>query len=443
MLENISIYAIVGSYLASFTKLYLMLSLDGMQNIFRNKKFWIAVLLSGLYIYLSFILTDNVIKVVLEFITTIILSMYVLDSDKKIISNVIINCFIVWVGMLLIEVLFYTIIFLFLTKFIDINSITFSDNEIFKFISNNLLFFTLALCFINSKFRKVCHKLTHSYSTHSSNYIFVVIFASVVTFSIAVYLCLFNYDIVIILLTLFVMIVIYTIVVIVTIKEFNQKNKIQAEYDILLINLSEYENLLDIQRISNHENKNQLLAIKGMITKKDENVSEYIDSIIYTQYKDNEALMMKTNRIPLGGLRGLIYYKILTMKDKNINVNLDIDRGLRNMNSNIIPVNINQELCKIVGVFLDNAIQAVETLNEKRINILLSYDEKLIIKISNNYSGNIDLDKIDNKGYTTKGRNHGYGLSLVKNILKRNSNFINEREFNGKMFSQIIKLKII
>ena len=97
------------------------------------------------------------------------------------------------------------------------------------------------------------------------NYIFIIIILSVLLFSISVYICLLNYNIGIILGTLFIMITIYTIIVISTINEFYQKNRIQSEYDILLKNLNEYENLLDLQRVSNHENKNQLLVIKGMI----------------------------------------------------------------------------------------------------------------------------------------------------------------------------------
>ena len=239
------------------------------------------------------------------------------------------------------------------------------------------------------------------------------------------------------------MITVYTVIVISTINEFNQKNKIQSEYDILLKNLNEYENLLDLQRVTKHENKNQLLVIKGMVDKGESNTSEYINSIIDTQYKDNDAIIYKTNRIPSGGLRGLIYYKILTMKEKKINSNLDVDRSLNELDFDNIPIKTNQELCKIVGVFLDNAIQAVSELKKKEIDIYLKYEnDELYIKVSNNYSGVIELDKIDNSGYTTKGKGHGYGLSLVKSIIRENDCFKNDREIHGKMFSQLIRLKI-
>ena len=270
-----------------------------------------------------------------------------------------------------------------------------------------------------------------------------IIALSVLLFSVLFYFCYFNINRILMLVIVFITVIIYTVIVFGIIKEYEKNLKIQSEYDILLKNLNEYENLLDLQRVTNHENKNQLLVIKGMIDKGESNTSEYINSIIDTQYKDNDAIIYKTNRIPSGGLRGLIYYKILTMKEKKINSNLDVDRSLNELDFDNIPVKTNQELCKIVGVFLDNAIQAVSELKKKEIDIYLKYEnDELYIKVSNNYSGVIELDKIDNSGYTTKGKGHGYGLSLVKGIIRENDCFKNDREIHGKMFSQIIRLKI-
>ena len=131
------------------------------------------------------------------------------------------------------------------------------------------------------------------------------------------------------------------------------------------------------------------------------------------------------------------------MKENKIEYNLDVDRSLSYLDFNSILIKTNQDLCKIVGVFLDNAIQAVTDLKKKKIDIYLKYENnELYIKVSNNYKGIIELDKIDNSGYTTKEKGHGYGLSLVKSIIKNHTEFRNDREICGKMFSQIIRLRI-
>ena len=54
----------------------------------------------------------------------------------------------------------------------------------------------------------------------------------------------------------------------------------------------------------------------------------------------------------------------------------------------------------------------------------------------------IALDKISHKGYTTKGKGHGYGLSLVEQLVKSDSNLINEKEISKDIFTQRLKIKM-
>ena len=436
-LYNISM--LVGPMLDSLTKISLVMIILGQKSILKQKRLWIASIVMGLYTLLSYMITANAIRVILDFALLIICCEFILHFNKKIFIQITIVSFVIWVFMLLIDIFAYVILlYVFKTDLSVINANVYLKNILSSFVCT-----LLTLLFFKAKLRCYILKISKLGSHIKNHYILVMIILSVLLFSISVYICLFDYDVGIILSTLFIMITVYTIIVIGTINEFYQKNKIQSEYDILLKNLNEYENLLDLQRVTNHENKNQLLVIKGMVDKGESNTSEYINSIIDTQYKDNDAIIYKTNRIPSGGLRGLIYYKILTMKEKKINSNLDVDRSLNELDFDNIPIKTNQELCKIVGVFLDNAIQAVSELKKKVIDIYLKYEnDELYIKVSNNYSGIIELDKIDNSGYTTKGKGHGYGLSLVKGIIRENACFKNDREIHGKMFSQIIRLKI-
>lgn len=429
----------IGCVLDAVTKIDLVMLIMEQIGMIKKKRYWKTAIFVGTYILLSYLITSSAIKVILDFAVLVIGCYYLLRFNKKYFSQIIVISFIIWVSMLLIDIFSYVVLFNFFK--IDLNII--NSNVYFKVFLTSCICFLITILFSKEKIRRFIYKIAKINIGFKSNYIFLIIILSVLLFSISVYICLFNYNIGIILGTLFIMITVYTVIVISTINEFNQKNKIQSEYDILLKNLNEYENLLDLQRVTNHENKNQLLVIKGMVDKGESNTSEYINSIIDTQYKDNDAIIYKTNRIPSGGLRGLIYYKILTMKEKKINSNLDVDRSLNELDFDNIPIKTNQELCKIVGVFLDNAIQAVSELQKREIDIYLKYEnDELYIKVSNNYSGVIELDKIDNSGYTTKGKGHGYGLSLVKGIIRENDCFKNDREIHGKMFSQIIRLKI-
>ncbi len=229
-------------------------------------------------------------------------------------------------------------------------------------------------------------------------------------------------------------------------KAMNQKNInmiVQAENVSLMESLHQYEDMVDRQRIDNHENKNQLLIIKNMIKKNDKDVIKYIDTVVKDEKEDDEALYTKVKSIPSGGLQGIIYQKMLSMKDNRILFSLDVSRDVRKIDLENMNMEDNYKLCKIVGVLLDNAIEESLKIEDRRIMISLYVDDNmLVIDISNRFDGKIDLDKIDEEGYTTKGEGHGYGLSLVKKLVSGNDCFINERKINKDIFKQIIKFKI-
>lgn len=427
----------MGSITDSFVKVSLILILLGWKDFFKSKRFIISVLIFGIYISLSYNITDSGLRIILLFIFTYLATLFVSNFPKNQLVSTAIITFVIWISLVLIDVMFNIIV----TVLLQIDMSAYRNNAYLVAFINYLVFFFLILFFYIKPIRRKIMKVSNIEINDNNRYYFILIFMSVVSFSIILYLCIFVHSTVLILLFVVIMIISYTIIVLITIKTNNLRNKIQAEHDILLTNLSEYENLLDRQRILNHENKNQLLVIRGMISKY-ENAIEYIDSLVDNQYKDSDDLIMKTNRIPSGGLKGLIYYKMLIMRDKHINVSLEVNSNINRINFSNMSTKNNQELCKIIGVFLDNAIQEVENLKDKNVNIIVENENNnLIVKISNNY-GYSDINHVGDKDYTTKGKGHGYGLRLVKNIVDSNKLFEHKTEINGKVFSQIVRLKI-
>lgn len=45
----------------------------------------------------------------------------------------------------------------------------------------------------------------------------------------------------------------------------------------------------------------------------------------------------------------------------------------------------------------------------------------LLVIISNTYDKSTDINKVGKSGFTTKGVGHGFGLSIVKDIARTNS----------------------
>lgn len=223
-------------------------------------------------------------------------------------------------------------------------------------------------------------------------------------------------------------------------------NRISSKYETSISSLKEYEIMIDKFRVSTHENKNEFYTIRNMLKEEnnDEKVIKYIDKLIDNKIKDSDKIMKKTAKIPEGGLRATIYSKLCLMDKLKIKYKLNISRDVRTTDLINLDEDIILKICKILGVFLDNAIEAVKHLKKKEIFIeIYSLNNYLCIDITNNFKGNLDLDKISNTKYTTKGDGHGYGLTLVNKLLEEESNKLkNEKSINRDTFTQTLKIKM-
>ena len=215
--------------------------------------------------------------------------------------------------------------------------------------------------------------------------------------------------------------------------------RINDKYNGSLTNLKEMEKILSNQRIDNHENKNHLMTIRNMT--KNKKVINFIDSILDNKMKDDNKILQETSVIPEGGLRGLIYAKLLTMSEKKIEYELDIANSIRILNMLQYDSNTMLDICKIVGIFLDNAIEEVETIDDKYIIIeMFINDDVLNIAITNTYDSTKDKKNIYKAGVSTKGGNHGYGLALVKKIVKYNKKINTYHEISENEFTQTLNV---
>ena len=206
----------------------------------------------------------------------------------------------------------------------------------------------------------------------------------------------------------------------------SNNNILASKYDQLIDYSKTYEQELVKRSKKQHEFKNQLVIIKSMIEDKDKEVIDYINGILNDndKNKDTKWLTILTN-IPLGGLKGLIYYKINEMTNKDIKVNLDVAESLNKKSLWKTYSNNSQDISKIIGVYIDNAIEAASESEEKVIEVQFYLEnENITLCLGNTFTGEVDLTKIDNEGYSTKGNNRGYGLPLAKDLLTKHSDIL-------------------
>lgn len=245
---------------------------------------------------------------------------------------------------------------------------------------------------------------------------------------------------------IFYLIAIFTFVsaLIIVVYEENKNIKLQSKYDKLLDFMEIYEVEIENERIMKHEYKNQLITIKSKIIDNDNknNIIDYINNIIQDETNFVQEEYIKFQYLPPNGLKALLYFKVSSAKNKNINVNINIASTIKESILKDLTTKDFRELGMILGIYIDNAIDASEKSEEKLLGIEI-YDQEDGIEfiISNSYTGKIDESKVGKVHFSTKGKGHGYGLLLVKKILKSNKRFSAEKEISEKLYIQSLLVK--
>ena len=228
-------------------------------------------------------------------------------------------------------------------------------------------------------------------------------------------------------------------------KEKSDNNRLSIKFSQLLDYVKDYEDEVIEKGKVQHEYKNQLGVISGMIPDdpKLKELKDYVSKKLSKAEKiDNNVWLEKITNLPSGGIKGLVYLKIKKMLDNDIIVHIEIDNKLKSKNKWLAINNNLEDYTRIIGVYLDNAIDAASQAKEKQIIIeFIDNKDNIEFDISNTYIGDIEFDKIDNEKYSTKGDSRGYGLSIVKDIMDNNKLFSQERELNGKFFVEKLYIK--
>ena len=118
----------------------------------------------------------------------------------------------------------------------------------------------------------------------------------------------------------------------------------------------------------------------------------------------------------------LINSKYLLAKKESVKINLEVYIDINKLKIKTY------ELCRILGILIDNAIEAAKECDDKVISIKFikdKYNNRDLIVIENTCKNQLmDLNKLKEKGFSTKKNKalHGLGLWKVNQIIKKNEN---------------------
>lgn len=227
----------------------------------------------------------------------------------------------------------------------------------------------------------------------------------------------------------YIQVIAFFFIFLVTIYEW-QKSKTDAEKKRAQLEMNKlyydaYDQLIMLVRERQHDMKNHISAILGMIYATD-NYEELVEKqkayCGYVMEQNEKTKLVLSTGNPL--ISGFLYSKIQEAESKDIKIEYHI--GVTEIET-ILP---EYELIEMMSILTDNAIDALSKMNEneedlfREIRISLkeaeeteNYIELTIANTSEYYDEDI-TEHFFETGYSSKGKGRGIGLSKLKRLVQ-------------------------
>ena len=202
------------------------------------------------------------------------------------------------------------------------------------------------------------------------------------------------------------------------------------------------KNLLEVtdnMRCFKHDFNNIIQAIDGYIYLDDmKSLQVYFKSLLDECNHIKVVDRINCKNIENPAICGVLLNKYRIAEENNIEMNIDLLASLKELEEKSYVVS------RMLGILLDNAIEATKECEEKLINFEVIKDfknKKLVITIENTYENkDVDTCKIFEKNYTTKKGNTGLGLWKIQDILRKDNSLELFTSKDDKMFKQKLEI---
>ncbi len=210
-----------------------------------------------------------------------------------------------------------------------------------------------------------------------------------------------------------------------------------------LINAENYNKTLSILydnvKAFKHDFDNMIFTIGGFVNTNDiEGLKQYYASLEKECQKVNNLALLNPTLINNSGIYSLLTAKYQKAHNSQVDIDLEFFFDLNKLH---MPI---YDFSRMLGILLDNAIEAASVSKEKIIKIMFrdSINSKVqIVEIKNSYiNKNIDTKNIFNKGITEKKNHLGMGLWEVNQIISKNNNINLFTENDNLYFTQRLEI---
>lgn len=214
----------------------------------------------------------------------------------------------------------------------------------------------------------------------------------------------------------------------------------QDSYNRLQEYTNQIENMYSSLRSFKHDYSNIMLSMSGYIEANDmDGLRDYFDKEILPLSKNitkNTAHINQLINIKTTELKSIISSKLLYAIELNINVGIEVTDEVTS-----IPMDT-LDLCRVIGIFLDNAIEATLETDQPTIRFaLINLDTEYIFIISNTFlEKGIPYATLSKPNVSTKGVNRGIGLYNAHEIIAKYNHVFLDTEIKNKSFVQRLQI---
>ena len=210
-----------------------------------------------------------------------------------------------------------------------------------------------------------------------------------------------------------------------------------------LENAENYNNslqtLYDSVKGFKHDLTNIIHIIGGYVDTDDmKGLKNYYNDLKKDYVRVNNIEILNPDTINNPGIYSLIVAKQNRASELKVNMSLEVFFDFNNIK---MPI---YEFSRILGILLDNSIEAASECSEKHINIMFRESRKnntQIICIENTYNNkDVDTKTIFEKGVTGKNNHTGIGLWEVNQIISKNNNIVLHTTKTDKYFKQQLEI---
>lgn len=428
----INIIAVPSAILENILILLLFLSILNSSSDFKQKALFVIIMTVTSFISMNFL--PNALTISLNYILMIILTHFIFKiSFFKSLFSIVAAALIFNIVSALILNPYMTLL--------DLSSEQLAAIPFYRLLYATIVYSCVFIITIIIKKRSLKVKFLDDIDRKSKLIIFSNLVLGLITLLVQTFIVIYYIDKLPILITFlsFISLVTYFILSIYSLTRVFKLTLTTRKLE----SAEEYNNTLHILhdnvRGFKHDFDNIVTTIGGYIRTEDmKGLKKY-----YLQLEDdcqrvNNLYLLNPEIINNDGIYNLLTKKYNEAEEKDIKVNITFLLDLSTLHMKIY------EFARILGILLDNAIEASSECEEKIINLTFRNDNKNsreLIIVENTYNDkNLDTEKIFEKGVSGKDNHTGLGLWEVRKLIKKNNNINLYTSKNDNFFCQQLEI---